>query len=275
MSAQHLSGIVGCALLVAVQAAAIAETATKVTLKDDEGRSETILIGESMARMGTGEAGEYMLIELNGPHIYHVDEERRSIFEMSRNAVPKTAPAVATASRLVKQGAGPEIAGYATDHYRLSVAQTHCGDIFVSRAAFEVSGIEPVYRATLEMAQQAKAMTAGFGAMGGADVCESADDLLMEDLEKYGMLMRSLDRNGGLETEVVTISEGVTVAPGSFDLPEGFERTDMNRQMRESAEMMQQLPDMQQIQELGRMSPEARDEAIRLMQEQLRAIQQQ
>jgi len=67
----------------------------------------------------------------------------------------------------------------------------------------------------------------------------------------------------------------VSVAPGSLDLPKGFERKDVNQQMRASQAAMQQMPNMQEIQELGRMSPEARQEAIRQMQKRMRALQQQ
>ncbi len=266
MPIKRLSSVVGFIFMVAGPTVAIADTATKVTMTDDHGRSEAIWIGKSMARMGTGEAGKYLLIQLNGPHIYHVDEAQRTIFEIDRNAMPKEPHGGGLDSRLAKQGEGPEIAGFATDHYRLTVAETRCGDIFVSREAFEISGIKPVYRATLDMAQQAKTMMASFGSIRDADVCENADELFIEDLENYGMLMRSLDKNGNLETEITAINEDVTIDPGTFDLPVGYKRTDMNQQMRMSAEMMRQMPDMKQIQEMGRMSPEARQQAIRQMQ---------
>jgi len=272
MSIRQSAGVFGCALLLCVQAAGAAQTATQVTIKNEKGRSEAILIGERMARMGTGEKGQYMLIELDGDRIHMVDEQRREIHELKSGG--KTDPAPAGDARLDKQGSGPEIAGYDTKHYHLLAGDTRCGDIFVSREAFEVSGIEPVYRATRAMARKMRAMTAGFGAMGGDDPCERADDLMLDNMEKYGMLMRSLDKNGKLETEVVAIKEDVTVAPGTFDLPEDYQRTDVNREMSKAQEMMRQMPNMQEIQELGRMSPEAREEAMRRMQERMRAIQQ-
>lgn len=217
--------------------------ATQVDMRDGEGDIQPVLIGDGIARMETGESGNYVLFDFANARLLRVDSEKSLIMEMDHSVIEGQAPAPKVEGELLKQGDGPVIAGFPTVHYRAQVEGMDCGDLYLSREALAVTNMKSLYAATLSMARQARATAATMG-MVSEDKCDASSDLLLEQFEQYGMVMRSLDKNGVLENEVVNISLDVDLPADTFKLPGNFQRVDVKEQMRQA---MSEFPDRSQL----------------------------
>lgn len=233
--------------------------ATMVEMKDHQGLSQRFYIGDQMARWDMDQGKGYMLIEMNGTRVYTVDTESRVIAEINTNEIAGAPAAPKGNGSLKREGNGPDIAGYDTDKYALMAGNTKCGEVYLSREALDVKGMRRMWDVMEEMATRASAMAHQF-APPSQDPCDTADTTIMAKMSELGMPMKSFDKQGKLESEIVQIAEGQKTAPDFFSLPEGYQRFDMNEQMRMIQQMQSQMPSPEQMQN---MSPEEREQFMR------------
>lgn len=199
--------------------------ATLLEYKESEG--ETMRIWFQGAKMRMESEGGYMLMDWDASKMYVVSLEEGIAMDMSHvmGAQPKGGAggnmpeAVAT-----KVGGGPEIAGYDTVHYKISVEGEHCQDIYVSRKAYKDLKAERLFDRIQKLAD------ADMEEMNQwSTPCDYADRGL--DFAEIGFPMRTEYADSGESEEVRRIVPDAGQPEGGFDVPAGLEVMDMSQMM--------------------------------------------
>lgn len=249
--------------------------ATVLESKNPMGQTQKMMLDGKRARMEGGAPGSYMLMLLDKEKMYAVNEGQKQIMDMSKPAEPPTGPpgmpemqgmpgmpgmpkqgeARKVDAKLVKKGAGPEIAGYPTTHYQVTANGNVCSNEYISAKVLELPDVKNFVEASQKMKSQEKKGPIPFMRM---DPCMQASMELADEMEGLGMSMRSVGKDGKARHEVASIKTGVDVPAGTFDLPEGYNMTTPQ-------EMMQKA--MQQMQErMKNMTPEQRKQMEQMHQ---------
>ena len=215
------------------QLASYGSAATLIELKDSEGSVQHMYIEGGSMRvedLDPERASTYMLMDTKKKKMYVVDTAQKQIMDMSpmynmdmNHAGPKTQkPQVA----FNKKGSGPKVAGYATEHYELSIDGKKCADEYLSVEALKVLG-EKVFEQFIEPFSEESGQY--------EDVCDGADREVSRLYLKYGFPLKTINAQGVTESEVLKITPKVSLPPGGMDLPSGYKMVDMST-------MMQNMP---------------------------------
>jgi len=245
---------------------AIAATLIEVTSQN--GGQTQVMMDGSKSRIDMGERQGYVLIDYKKQTMYAVIPEKRQILDMGGDMPSmggKPAPKIKT--ELVLNGSGPTIAGFPTKKFTLKAEGKVCGTLFGSKAAMETTGINKLFKSMKTMADKQRAAMGGYAAM--IDVCTRANMDFASQGEKAGVPMKMLNANGKITSEIKSINTNASLPADAFVLPSGYQTITMAEQMNSAKQGMGQsmnngrgqMPDMQhmmkQMQQSGRMSPEA------------------
>lgn len=254
----------------------ILNAASLVEIRDQYSVSKIYVEGQK-GRMESGDDSGYLLID--GGNVYSVMPEQQMVMEMSGSPQGSAAgggqPVVA--AKLIREGSGPKIAGYATDKYRYTANGQSCGTLFTSKAAMQDAGMEHMLATIRKIAQQAGQMAAQF--RGGMRPCEMADQQLMERVKDVGMPLRTLDANGQVESEVLRVVKQAKLPPNAFTYPKNFQVRNMAQMQQQAQQQMRSnMPNleemMKQMPQDGSLPPQAQEQ-MRKMQEMMKRYQQQ
>lgn len=234
-------------LLLACQA----QAATLIEVKTAEGQTRIFRDG-TRSRMDTSDGG-YMLVDSKAQTMFVVMPKERQVMDMSQ--MLKTPAGNSSTNPLdmqfKKQGGGPRVAGYTTVNYQYSANGKICGNVLVSKQAHADAGLQETFETMERMAGRADALMQAFNS--NLDPCQRADNRFSEHARNIGIPMRITSGNGRLVSEIVRIEKNAKLPPDAFTIPAGY-------QVQNVGQMMQQMPNMQdimqQLQEPGRKSPE-------------------
>lgn len=256
--------------------------ATLIEVTSEDGGQTQVMMDGNQSRIDMGEGQGYMLIDHKKQTMFAVIPEKKQILDMSGDMPSmggRTAPKIKT--ELVSNGSGPTIAGYSTKKFTLKAEGKICGTLFGSKAAMETTGIARLFESMKAMAEKQRAAMGGYAAM--IDVCTRANMDFSSQGIKVGVPMRMLDANGKITSEIKSIKMNASLPANAFTLPKGYETITMADQMKRARQGLSQnmgqghgqMPDMQQMmkqmQQSGRMPPEAMEQMKRyqeMMQQQ-------
>lgn len=256
--------------------------ATLIEVTSEDGGQTQVMMDGNQSRIDMGEGQGYMLIDHKKQTMFAVIPEKKQILDMSGDMPSmggRTAPKIKT--ELVSNGSGPTIAGYSTKKFTLKAEGKICGTLFGSKAAMETTGIARLFESMKAMAEKQRAAMGGYAAM--IDVCTRANMDFSSQGIKVGVPMRMLDANGKITSEIKSIKMNASLPANAFTLPKGYETITMADQMKRARQGLNQnmgqghgqMPDMQQMmkqmQQSGRMPPEAMEQMKRyqeMMQQQ-------
>jgi hypothetical protein len=193
-----------------------------VTLIEQADGESTTLMYVDGAKLRTEDGGGegYGLMDLEKRTMYLVNPREGTAFDMSSTMWKATASADSNAvpvdAKLEKMGSGPEIAGYATEHYALFANGSKCQDLYLSRKAFDDSGF----------AEQWDSISTAWQEMDldRNDACDAAEVEAL-DYRKHGWPLRTVHRDSmheGQFEETIRIEQGAAMPPGGFALPTGY-----------------------------------------------------
>ncbi len=228
-----------CVLACAVSTTARGDIVIEGT--DAGGGNNRVTIGADMARIDGADDNLYMLLDLATRRVLAVNVHDGFAMDLATPR-PQRSEHVRSAAGDISEprvqfedaGAGPKIAGYPTRHYRVMVEDTHCRDEYLASAPLD----EPGIRGFIELM-----------AAGSEDrdhriltllteperLCDVADDLIDDHYPRLGIPLRSTDRDGRTNHEIVNIRLDAPPQPALLALPAGypvltraqvFERTD-------------------------------------------------
>jgi hypothetical protein len=196
------------------------------TLMEMESEGETMKIWIQGAKMRMDAEGAYMLMDWEASKMYVVNPAEGMAMDMSHvfAAQPTGGEDSGPTPVVSKVGDGPEIAGYDTVHYKISVEGEHCQDIYTSKKAYKDLDAEDLF----ERIQKLSATD-----MEGMDEWSSACDYADKGLDfgNLGFPMRTEYVESGGVDEVRRIVPDAGQPGGGFDVPAGLEVMDMSQMM--------------------------------------------
>ena len=222
----HSSCFIGLACLLGVSCVS---AATLIEQRDQESTTIMYVDGVQM-RVQAPADQSYVLMNLGEKTYFVVNPDEKMVMDMTetvwslQNSKSKDDKAKVNAS-LDKAGAGPTIAGYETEHFILKANGRYCQDLFVSREAFDDSGLDEVWA---EYGQNMKEM-----GVDSDDACDIAE-IKVFDPGKHGWPLKTMYKKGehaGQFEEVLRIEQGVDLPAGGFVVPDGYRVVSMQEMM--------------------------------------------
>jgi hypothetical protein len=200
------------------------QAATLIEYVESEG--ETMKIWFQGAKMRMEAEGAYMLMDWEAKKMYIVSPEEGMAMDMSHVFAAQSKGGGDSGPKAVvsKVGDGPEIAGYDTVHYKISVEGEHCQDIYASKKAYKNLDAEDLFDRIQKLSDSD---------MEGMDEwstpCDYAEQGL--DFAELGFPMRTEYAESGAFEEVKRIVPDAGQPDGGFDVPAGLEVMDMSQMM--------------------------------------------
>ncbi|MCV6636083.1 hypothetical protein [Candidatus Albibeggiatoa sp. nov. NOAA] len=225
----------------------IAWAETLIEVRNAQGQTQQVYIGEDYARMqvtDTKQAAQgYQLIDLKMHKVYMVNSAEKRYFDPSimrlsqnqrqhqpRQAMPNMPPMFRgqntpppVSAELVKvEGDTLEVAGYSTEHYQVMANGQVCSDEYISKQAAELGSIAQFDKTMQAIKEQQQA---NMPTPPRQHPCAQAHQELEAQIQALGMRMKSVYAMGQLagkvRTEVVTVKTDSQVADSFYSL-EGF-----------------------------------------------------
>ena len=207
-----------------------------------DGEKGKISIDGIRGRIDSGDLGGYMLVNLDTAQIYAVSHADRVVMELtpdkpSDKVHPGLKPAKPPQVKLSDAGKGPDILGYPTRRYRVSVNGLHCFDEYLAASLLKNADLKRFVE-VMATASQAQRNTAIGMPFDDNAPCESADELVDDYYPRYGIPMRTVDSNGLVSHEIKHVDLHADLKPGTFIVPPNYEsvtRDEMARRMAQGA----------------------------------------
>lgn len=254
--------------LVALNAMAV-WAVTLVESSDSDGAVQEVYFEGANMRAQERGGTEYMLFDMANRKMYAVNPKEREVIDLSGFLAQRSAKSRSTAkvdAKLTRKGAGPTVAGYATEHYVSTASGRKCADEYLSKKAMDD------LRATMLSSERFWELGKEFdsGMTGAAfDPCDLAEAQLGKSYQEYGLPLRVVDADGSVSVEVTRIVKNAALPAGGFSLPKGYAVVDMSKKM---GEAMREAAKTMPPQGMGDkdMSPEELRGLIEQMQQQMK-----
>ena len=206
--------------------------ATLIEMKESDGSTVKMWVEGSKMRVDSDEG--YAITDMEKRKMYYISPAEGTVMDMSSILAPQS-PVAETGEQMKvdvkKMGAGPDIAGYSTQHYKVSVQGDHCKDIFLSTKAMDDMASKDIIKYMQDMSDTGiEEMEAQW-----SSPCDHADQGI--DYVKLGFPMRTVDIENNSVEEVKSIQLNAMIPAGGFELPKGMQIIDMGQMM----DMMRQM----------------------------------
>ena len=214
-------------LILALWAATPAVAGVRIESIDDEGRHSTVFIEGDKARIDHAIPDGYMIVDLDSARVYAVDGAHHLVMDLGTPFVPPSAhAAVAMRPRrpqvtMEDLGPGPEIHGYATTHYRVSVSGRHCFDEFLAAEAAADPRIQRFLSTLAGLSDSADEVRHNL-LFSDADPCDAAADTIDDRYPELGLPLRTVRADGRVSHEITRIELDAPLAAETFAWPEDY-----------------------------------------------------
>lgn len=214
-------GVLGAAWMINA-----APAATVIRMESGPAGARSLMTVENGKARMQSEPQNYILIDPStGQYLYILPDARQTVKMNSAppaEAGPQAKAAKPAAVKLVRKGAGPRIAGFATQRYQLFANGQLCLNTYLSRDALQRGDLKDFlagfYRMHAKQKQEYRAVGTQYAP------CDDAQETLMGRYAELGLAMRTVDANGMLRQEVVSMETGIKVNDNVFQAPEGFKQ---------------------------------------------------
>lgn len=189
------------------------------------GQASRVTIGAGMARIDGPDPALYMLLDLSSRRVLAVNARDGFAMDLA-SPRPRHSEHAQTAAggiaeprvRLEEAGAGPDIAGYPTRHYRVMIGDTHCRDEYLASAPLDQADIRRFVElmAAASEDRDHRVLTL---LTEPERLCEVADDLIDDHYPRLGIPLRSTDRDGRVTHEITQIRLDAPTRPALLELP--------------------------------------------------------
>lgn len=203
-----------------------AHAATIIRMEAGQQRLPSLMTVENGKARMQSEPDNYILIDASAGQYLYVMRAEQQVVQMNSappaDAQPSGKTSALPAVKLVHKGAGPKIAGFATQRYQLFANGKLCLNTYLSRDAM-VRGdlkdfLDGFYRLQAKQKQEYRAIGTRY------EPCDDAQETLMGRYPELGLAMRTIDATGQLRQEIVEMQLGVAVKPEAFQVPQGFKQ---------------------------------------------------
>jgi hypothetical protein len=256
----------------------LSQAAILIESKDSQGTITKMWLEGSSMRVDFDNQSSYMLFDVKKKKMYAVDPEKREAMDMSHLFNEDNKNVYGQPEYIIsfdKQGKGPYIAGYDTVHYQSTVNGKKCTEEYLSKKAFDDIASLEVFEALSKMAQSAQSGMSMMG-MGTQDPCDSAHASAIELYQKHGYPLKLVKKDGSLDSEVIKILLSVAKPKKDFQVPDGYQVTNLEQMMNEQMKYMPQGGDPQAIPQREGMGNQEMDpaEIQRMLKEMMKNMEQ-
>jgi len=199
-------------------------------VKNEDGAITQIMSNGKKARINMAPEPGYILYDYDKKTMHVVMPEENKVMDMTRPSTPETDAKNKVKVSLTKLGSGEKIAGYHTQKYTLKANGKNCGTIYGSQAALKNPEITQLFTGLQEMAKSQNSMMGGLSL--SQDACQRADMELSTYVKTLGIPLRSLDINGAMTSDVVSIDTKVTLSANNFALPKNSPISSIEEEMK-------------------------------------------
>ena len=274
-----MKAILPCLLFFGLCNAAWADV--QIQFKNVKGIASTISSNSKKVRINDAQMPGYVLVDSASGEFFMVDPKRKEIIRARPFEIAVDEEDERLSISLMPRGAGDRIAGYSTGRFDLISNGIQCGRVNGSSELVKNEDLRNMFKAMQGMHKMMRSLMAGMA--GLLTECERATSRLADLVDTAGFVMRVVDDQGKLLFEVLLVNTNATLAAGYYDLPEGMTVVDMNdkveQAMHKGQELIQQVPDMnqimQQIQQNGGQIDDATMQQMQQMMEQMQELQSQ
>ena len=274
-----MKAILPCLLFFGLCNAAWADV--QIQFKNVKGIASTISSNGKKVRINDAQMPGYVLVDSASGEFFMVDPKRKEIIRARPVEIAVDEEDERLSISLMPRGAGDRIAGYSTGRFDLISNGIQCGRVNGSSELVKNEDLRNMFKAMQAMHKMMRSLMAGMA--GLLTECERATSRLADLVDTAGFVMRVVDDQGKLLFEVLLVNTNATLAAGYYDLPEGMTVVDMNdkveQAMHKGQELIQQVPDMnqimQQIQQNGGQIDDATMQQMQQMMEQMQELQSQ
>jgi len=274
-----MKAILPCLLFFGLCNAAWADV--QIQFKNVKGIASTISSNGKKVRINDAQMPGYVLVDSASGEFFMVDPKRKEIIRARPVEIAVDEEDERLSISLMPRGAGDRIAGYSTGRFDLISNGIQCGRVNGSSELVKNRDLRNMFKAMQGMHKMMRSLMAGMA--GLLTECERATSRLADLVDTAGFVMRVVDDQGKLLFEVLLVNTNATLAAGYYDLPEGMTVVDMNdkveQAMHKGQELIQQVPDMnqimQQIQQNGGQIDDATMQQMQQMMEQMQELQSQ
>lgn len=204
-----------------------AQAATLLKMKDGSGQATDMWVTEEAARIEPPEPGVYMLMSLEDGSVRMVNDNQKQVLETDALMGDGAGEVPQIDLQFKRAGEGPEIAGYDTEHYVLTVGGQTCQNYYLSEDAVEDNKLQAF------MEQMAALSKRDPGMQGMMDDCDVASRQVGAELVGLGLPLRVTDAQGAVESEVVEIQSDADAGDRRFSPPKDYEVISLANLMRQ------------------------------------------
>jgi len=214
-----------CLLLALAQPAA---GAVMIQSKESEAGVQKTWIEGNRLRVETEDVRQYMLLDFDKRTMYLVNQDRETVVDMSGLASAQGSGDAAKSEsgfQVVKKGAGPVIAGFASDHYVVRIGETTCMEAYTSTDAVTNLKLQGFIRGMIDMFPNAGTL------VRDDDPCRFAETALQ--YEEIGIPLR-ITKNGAENYNVIRIEQEASLPEHGFNIPNGYKTIDYSQMVQEA-----------------------------------------
>ncbi|MCI0654820.1 MAG: CDK5RAP3 family protein [Methylococcaceae bacterium] len=218
-----------------------------VDFRDRSGQDSQFLSDGKMGRLNLAGGKTYIILDFAKQSMKGVLPEHKEVLDMG-GGIPSSGlggPAPEkSAMKVEPEGDGPEVAGYETQRYKLSVNGEFCGSVFASTEAMEDTGLDQMFRALQRVAERTvKSMP---GVQSAMTPCQRGKTNTFDHIASIGAPLRSLDDKGEVDVEVTRIQTDFSLPPDTFAIPNDYKVVSVADKMKQvQAQLRSQLQKLQ------------------------------
>jgi hypothetical protein len=208
--------------LTAVLVSLPTQAGTMIESRDDVGGSSTVSIEGDHVRIDSGNDSGYMLIDMKKHKVFSVSNDDHMVIDASSPVDTGATGAVVPAPTptVTKVGGGPNIAGYPTDHYKISIGDQHCFDEYLASKPLEIKDVKNFTEMMANWSREQRKYAGGM--FEDEDECDTAESALTDQYSKLGIPMRSIDSAGTVIHEITRIQTGQSFPASIFTPPKEY-----------------------------------------------------
>lgn len=264
-------------VLIALLLGGTALADVQLEIQDMSGRTTMFTSNGNKTRIEGGSMPGYAIVDYSSGKLLMVDTSREEVLSATLGSGGVIVGGDSLSVSLLPRGGGHEIAGYATRKYELVANGENCGTIYGSRELMQVQEMRAMLDAMRGMRDFSRAMSAGVS--GLLTACQRANMQLSGVVDAAGAPLLVLDAGGNRLSEVLSVDTGVRIDVDEYEVPSGMKVVSMDESMRQAADTMRNMPNMEQLmqqlqQSGGQMTPEMTQQ-MEQMQQMLEQLQQQ
>ncbi len=211
----------------------------QVKVKDGFGDYSTFSSNGRMVRIDGEKMKGFIIVNYASGEFFMVDLNRKEVIRISLDQISAANSVTPIDISFKDNGEGQKISGYLTRKYEMVAAGEHCGSVYTSSELLKNRDIRAIFE-TMRNMQRFSSRVMG-GVSEAIPLCQRAGMQMADVLESSGAPLRTVDKNGSVVSEVVSVDTDKKPVPDHYTLPAGMTMVDMSERVNQAAQQSRQM----------------------------------